>query len=119
MTTTLPFPEHTVAEVLDQLRHRGYHGTFRIEDDTIPPGLCCDTCHRRLLAHRVHVAETWRFEGASDPDDEAIILAFACPRCATPGTLTSVYGPRTTPAEAAVLTALGRPDLDTPHRDET
>lgn len=104
--TTVSFPEHTITEILQLLAARGYTSSFRIEDDTIPPGLYCGHCHHHLLARRVTVDETWRFEGATDPGDEAILLAFSCPRCGAPGTLLCAYGPDTGPAEAEVIAQL-------------
>lgn len=104
--TTVSFPEDTITEILQLLEQRGYAASFRIEDDTIPPGLYCGHCHHHVLPRRVTVELTWRFEGASDPDDEAILFAFACPRCRTPGTLLCVYGPGTGPAEGEVIAQL-------------
>jgi len=104
--TIVSFPEHTITEILQLLAERGYTSSFRIEDDTIPPGLYCGHCHHHVLPRRVTVDETWRFEGATDPGDEAILLAFSCPRCQAPGTLLCTYGPNTGPAEAEVIAQL-------------
>lgn len=100
--------EPTIIEVLAQLAASGYGGAFRIDEGTVPPGLHCGTCQHRVLPDHVRVAETWRFEGPTDPDDEAIILAFTCPRCQTGGVLISSYGPETPSAEADVIAALAR-----------
>lgn len=102
------YTELTVTEVLDQLAVRGYGSTFRIEEGTVAPTLSCETCQDRLVPERVPVAETWRFEGQTDPDDEAIVLALTCPSCQTGGVWISSYGPDTPTAEAHVLTALDR-----------
>lgn len=104
--TTVSFPGHTITEILQLLAARGYTSSFRIEDDTIPPGLYCGHCHHHVLPRRVTVDETWRFDGATDPGDEAILLAFSCPRCQAPGTLLCAYGPDTGPAEAEVIAEL-------------
>jgi hypothetical protein len=104
--TTVSYPEHTIIEILQSLEARGYTASFRIEDDTIPPGLYCGHCHRHVLPRRVTVDETWRFEGATDPGDEAILFAFSCPRCQTPATLLCAYGPGTGPAEGEVIAQL-------------
>lgn len=106
--TTVSFPEHTITEILQLLEARGYTASFRIEGNTIPPGLYCGHCHHRVLPRQVTVQETWRFEGATDPDDEAVLLAFACPRCETGGTLLSAYGPNTGPVESDIIAALSR-----------
>lgn len=118
MSAGVEFPEHTLAEVLDQLANRGFAGSFHIDDSTIPPGVRCSTCHRHLLPGPIHVAETWRFEGASDPDDEAVVLAFTCPRCQTGGVLVCAYGPDAPAAEAEVMAALDQTPTVDPHPRE-
>lgn len=108
------FTELTVTEVLDQLAARGYDGDFHAVDGTVPPTLLCGTCRNHLLPDGIEVAETWRFEGQTDPDDEAIVLAFTCPRCNRGGVLVSSYGPDTPSAEAELIAALDR----SPHGDQ-
>ena len=48
-------------------------------------------------ADRGLVERVDRFEGASDPDDEAILLGLRCPECGALGTFTSGYGPSADP----------------------
>ncbi len=109
MTATTEFPEHTITEVLDQLAGRGYAGSFHIDDRTSPGGLWCGACRHRLRPEPIRVAETWRFEGPSDPADEALLLAFTCPHCRTGGVLVCAYGPGTSDGETEVIAALDRP----------
>ncbi len=56
----------------------------------------------------VVVAEVGRFEGASDPADEALVLAIATREGRPVGTLTAAYGPNATAQEAEVLRHLHR-----------
>jgi hypothetical protein len=92
-------------EIIDALRDRGYPGSFGISKNT-PEALFCDLCRRTTQAKRFQVEEVFRFEGMTDPDDEAILLALRCPRCARGGSLVTAYGPAIEPGEAAVLTSL-------------
>jgi len=42
----------------------------------------------------------YRFEGPSDPDEEAVVYALRCPRCGAQGALVSTYGAGADPALA-------------------
>jgi hypothetical protein len=55
------------------------------------------------------VMATYRFEGASDPDDEAILLALIHAPTGRAGALDAAFGPTGSAEEAAVLTGLPRP----------
>ncbi len=56
----------------------------------------------------LRVAEIVRFEGESDPDDEAILLAISTPSGDPLGTLTTPYGPAASSEQAEVLRHLHR-----------
>jgi hypothetical protein len=77
-----------VAEALDVLRGEGYGLDFNLGHscpDIQAPGLAFGT--GELAFDRAY-----RFEGASDPDDEAIVFAVRCPACGGCGVLVSAYG---------------------------
>lgn len=57
-------------------------------------------------------AEIARFEGVSDPDDEAVLVAVATRDHVPIGTFTVPYGPATSPAETEVLEHLHRIVVD-------
>ncbi len=57
---------------------------------------------------RVHAAAITRFEGTSDPDDEAIVVAVGGADGEPIGVFTSPYGPNASADEAAVLTSMQR-----------
>lgn len=57
----------------------------------------------RYAPGEVLVAEVVRFEGASDPADEALVLAVATRDGEPVGTITTAYGPNATAQEAEVL----------------
>ena len=80
--------EQRMAAVIDRLTKDGYSDTFRGELDGV----------RALRAGHVHQPEDLRvdsidrFEGISDPEDEAIVLAIRCPVDGCRGTYTVPYG---------------------------
>ena len=47
-----------------------------------------------------------RLEGASDPEDEAVVAALECPACGAWGTIVLSYGPQSSAEDAAVLANL-------------
>lgn len=96
--------ELSLTDTLDDLVRRGFAGTFSIADD--PPGLVCGQCGTRMAAAAAAVVELFRFEGPSDPADEAILAGLRCITCGHQGTLVAGYGPSADGAEAEVVAAL-------------
>lgn len=90
--TTAP---ETVLEAVQRLEAEGYTATFTVfPDGTMRCGSCSDShTMSDALVDRV-----FRFEGASDPDDEAIVLGLRCPRCDAKSTFVSAFGPNADPA---------------------
>src|SRR6266700_1946566 len=95
--------EQTVVEELTALRGRGYEGDFTVTDDG---ALRCGACGHVHAPEDAVIELTARFEGASDPDDEAVVYGLRCRVCGTRGVLVAAYGPMATAEEAAVVTAL-------------
>jgi hypothetical protein len=97
--------EGTVVEAIATLRERGYGADF----DVAPGGLIvCRACGDVHKPEDAVVEATFRFEGASDPDDEAVVFGLACRACGARGVLVAAYGPAASADEAAVVTALAR-----------
>jgi hypothetical protein len=80
--------ERRMAGVIDRLTRAGYSETFRGEAGGI----------RALRSGHIHrpedllVESIERFEGTSDPGDEAMVLALRCPGDNCRGTYTVPYG---------------------------
>lgn len=93
----------TVTEAVAQLMADGYGDDLRIVEGQLKCGNC-DAIHDPAA---VEVDRVLRFEGPSDPADEAIVLALRCPECDTLGSLVSAFGPDADPrlAEAFVYLA--------------
>ena len=92
----------TVSEALLLLAEEGYTEDFNLRDRvTVCPQ--CSTTHE--LDDKV-IERQFRFEGESDPGDEAIVLGIHCPSCKARGVLVSAYGPD---ADPELLTHLEYP----------
>lgn len=77
----------TVAEAVNGLKKRGYTIDFNVEHDRI-------VCHETPLSlqpHEFEITEVYRFEGNTDPADEAIVFAVESKQ-GEKGVLVSAYG---------------------------
>jgi hypothetical protein len=93
----------TVTEAVADLEAEGY-----TTDVSVAPGgvLRCGRCGTLHDPAATQIDRTARFEGDSDPGDEAIVFGITCTDCGAKGTLVSAYGASVGVDEAAVLTAL-------------
>jgi hypothetical protein len=65
------FNYDTVTEAVNGLKQRGYTIDFNLEFD-------CIVCHETpvsLMTSEFEITEVYRFEGNSDPGDEAVVYA--------------------------------------------
>jgi hypothetical protein len=99
----LPKPEPTLVESIARFRAAGFVGDFSIAGGQ----LVCTTCDATCGVLDVTIVDVVRFEGMSDPDDEAALFAMECSCCSARGLLVSAYGPLVDGETAAVLAALG------------
>jgi hypothetical protein len=77
----------TVSEALTDLKKRGYSYDFNLRSNNF----YCAVLDREYNAPQLQVKETYRFEGDSDPEDEAIIFAIAA-EDGVQGTFVNGYG---------------------------
>lgn len=68
-------PMETLVEAMARLRTSGYVNDFVASPDG---NLVCRSCDTHQDPESIEIRETVRFEGDSNPDDEAILLALAC-----------------------------------------
>jgi hypothetical protein len=94
----------TVTEALDQLAREGYEDDLHLGAE----GLSCSSCGTDHPTDLVEVDRVFRFEGPSDPADEAIVLGLRCPACGAKGSLVSAFGPDADPALADAFVYLAR-----------
>ena len=93
----------TVLDAVRQLEALGYTDDLRISDGRVH----CAACGATHEPERLVVTHTFRFEGITDPADEAIVLGVQCPNCGVRAVIVSAYGPEADPALFDVLARLG------------
>ncbi len=94
----------TVTEAVKLLEGRGYTDSMSLGQGVIR----CAGCTVDQKVEDVVVDQVFRFEGPSNPDDEAIVLAVRCPACETRGVIVSAYGPGADPEVLDSLVMLER-----------
>ena len=92
----------TVTEAVNLLTAEGFTANFSVRDGQLECGACGVLQDPKLAT----IERIFRFEGASDPDDEAIVLGVTCPDCDLRGIVVAAYGPSADPDEVAVITAM-------------
>jgi Fe2+ or Zn2+ uptake regulation protein len=80
--------EPTLVNTLEMLRRNGYVEDFNLNTDC----LSCNKGEIRVHPDEFHVDHVFRFEGESDPSDEAVLYAIAAPKYALKGVLVNAYG---------------------------
>jgi hypothetical protein len=103
----------TLSEAVDRLRSAGYRDSFQPD-----AGRLRALAAGRLFApEELVVDEIIRFEGPTDPGDEAILFALRSDDGAVRGTYAAGYGAGVDPANAELVRRLpSRPDRS-PDRD--
>lgn len=79
----------TVSGALNSLKDRGYTRDFNISFDK----LICNETNECLNPHEFEITEVYRFEGESNPSDEAVIYAVESKDGNMKGVLVNAYGP--------------------------
>jgi hypothetical protein len=77
----------TLSEALNDLKKRGYQEDFNLQ----PHCLHCSTLNVQFQPEDFNVDEFHRFEGMSNPDDNAIVFAISS-KDGVKGTLVDAYG---------------------------
>lgn len=95
--------EASMVEVLASYERRGYTGQFGPAPDAM---VRCHTCRTSSPAEQVPLLAAHRFEGTSDPAEEAVVMALECPHCGALGTMVLPYGAAASSDEGAVLVGL-------------
>ena len=104
---TAPIPgvpvDRTLTAVLAALHSDGYDGDMFV---TAEGKIRCGSCRHDAEPANIELHAIRRIEGASDPADEAAVLALTCRVCGARGTAVVRYGPEAEPQDIAVLRAV-------------
>jgi hypothetical protein len=95
----------TVTEAIALLQADGYTEDF----EQTGAQMTCPVCSTANSIDRGVVERIFRFEGPSDPGDEAIVLGVRCGNCGARGTVVSAFGPDADPEAFAHLVNLVAP----------
>lgn len=96
---------NTVSEVLATLKQEGYTVDFNLADNC----LVCPGNALEIYPDEFVVDKHFRFEGNSDPGDEAVVYAISSARHQVKGTLVNGYGVYSEPATNELVRALHGP----------
>ena len=100
----MPTAPTTVTDALKLLASEGYSEDFNL----LGPVAKCPSCHSTHPIEHSTIERQFRFEGPTDPGDEAIVLGLSCPDCNAKGVFVSAYGPDADPALFQILAKLPR-----------
>lgn len=78
----------TVSSALDSLKERGYITDFNIAFDK----LICNETKMCLNPNDFEITEVYRFEGESNPSDEAVVYAVESKDGKMKGSIVNAYG---------------------------
>lgn len=92
--------EASMTEVANNYEQEGFGTQFVAR----PGGMVhCTECADDTASEQVTLHALHRFEGTSDPGDQAVLVAIECPSCGALGTLGLSYGPGASPEDMGVL----------------
>jgi hypothetical protein len=97
----------TLREAIDRLERAGFREAFRAR----PEGFLEVGAERIYAPETLIVDEIVRFEGESDPEDEAVVFALRSRDGSVRGTFVATYGPSADPVSGELIRR-----LDTGHR---
>lgn len=97
-------PELSLSQTVDDLSSQGWSAEFTATEDG---QLLCGPCGHTISPNDVQIDSVNRFEGASDPDDEAAVFALTC-HCGCKGVYVVAYGPSMSSPDADVVAQLSR-----------
>ena len=91
----------TITEALNDLKSRGYAFDFNLKGKEFH----CHQMQRTYTVPQLQVKETYRFEGNTDPADEAVVYALVTDD-GVKGTFVNAYGTYADTESEAVLQSL-------------
>lgn len=101
-----PATNDELIDLLERLAARGWASDFHVR---LGGRVLCEHCDRLIPAHSLDTAEYHRIDLDTDPGDQMLVVAAACPCCSSRGTLVCGYGTAAGIDDAAVLAELPTP----------
>jgi len=81
-------PMKTVSEVINHLKKEGYIVDFNLKENCLE----CHGNYLQIFPDEFVINKSYRFEGPSDPADEAIVYAISSSKYNVKGILVNGYG---------------------------
>ena len=81
-------PYVTLSETMNELRKEGYVEDFNLQQNCLE----CRNGHFKVFTDEFKVDKYYRFEGASNPSDAAILYAISSDKHGLKGVLVNAYG---------------------------
>ncbi|GAB2699335.1 hypothetical protein GCM10011495_14860 [Hymenobacter frigidus] len=78
----------TLSEITTKLKNEGYIEDFNLKESCLE----CPANVMQIFPHEFVVDKHYRFEGASDPADAAVVYAISSPKYHLKGILVNGYG---------------------------
>jgi hypothetical protein len=94
--------EPTLSETLKELKATGYTEDFNLKADCID----CRSGQLKIFPSDFHIDKYFRFEGQTDPADEAIVYAISSEKHKVKGVLVNAYGVYSDPLTDEMLAKL-------------
>jgi hypothetical protein len=95
----------TLSETMNELRNEGYTEDFNLQQNCIE----CRDGHVKVFTDEFKVDHYFRFEGASNPSDAAILYAISSESKNLKGILVNAYGMYSEPLTDKLLEKLQMP----------
>lgn len=114
MTHTPTGTMNTVSQVLAKLEKDGYSLDFNLKDNC----LICNGNSLEVFPEDFVVDKHYRFEGTTDPADEAIVYAISSEKHQIKGVLVNGYGPSSDPLTDKLIASI-RPEIPATENDNT
>ncbi len=92
----------TLSETVEGLKNQGYHLDLNIKQEC----LVCHQTQTELSPEEFEIDAIYRFEGQSNPDDEAVVYAISSSKQGVKGVLVNAYGIYADEASSALVQKL-------------
>lgn len=92
----------TLSETMNELRREGYVEDFNLQQNCLE----CRNGQFKLFAEEFKIDKYYRFEGQSNPSDQAILYAISSDRHQLKGVLVNAYGIYSEPVTDELLAKL-------------